>query len=85
MKLVLIESSNVQILHNTFSKYKPTKLYSLDVIISVGYRVKSLLQDETFSFNYLVMREYVCNFAETSRCYVQITLSFVVMLLFRVM
>ena len=31
----------MQILHNTFSKYKPTKVYSLDVIISVGYRVKS--------------------------------------------
>ncbi|MBQ8704472.1 MAG: virulence RhuM family protein [Bacteroidales bacterium] len=33
--------SNMQILHNTFSKYKPTKVYSFDVIISVGYRVKS--------------------------------------------
>lgn len=37
----LEEKSNMQILHNTFSKYKPTKIYSLDVIISVGYRVKS--------------------------------------------
>lgn len=34
-------NSNMQILHNTLSKYKPTKVYSLDVIISVGYRVKS--------------------------------------------
>ena len=33
--------SNMQILHNTLSKYKPTKVYNLDVIISVGYRVKS--------------------------------------------
>ena len=33
--------SNMQILHNTLSKYKPTTVYSLDVIISVGYRVKS--------------------------------------------
>lgn len=33
--------SNMQILHNTLSKYKPTQVYSLDVIISVGYRVKS--------------------------------------------
>ena len=31
----------MQILHNTLSKYKPTTVYSLDVIISVGYRVKS--------------------------------------------
>ena len=37
----LNESSNMQILHNTLSKYKPTKVYSLNVIISVGYRVKS--------------------------------------------
>ena len=33
--------SNMQILHNTLSKFKPITLYSLDVIISVGYRVKS--------------------------------------------
>ncbi|MBR5411870.1 MAG: virulence RhuM family protein [Fibrobacter sp.] len=38
----LDEKSNVQILHNTLSKYKATTIYSLDVIISVGYRVKSL-------------------------------------------
>ena len=31
----------MQILHNTLSKYKPTSIYNLDVIISVGYRVKS--------------------------------------------
>lgn len=37
----LEEKSNMQILHNTFSKYKPTKVYNLNVIISVGYRVKS--------------------------------------------
>lgn len=37
----LLETSNMQILHNTLSKYKPTKVYNLDVIISVGYRVKS--------------------------------------------
>jgi hypothetical protein len=28
-------------LHNTLSKYKPTAIYNLDVIISVGYNVKS--------------------------------------------
>ena len=37
----LEEVSNMQILHNTLSKYKPTKVYNLNVIISVGYRVKS--------------------------------------------
>lgn len=37
----LAKESNMQILHNTLSKYKPTTIYNLDVIISVGYRVKS--------------------------------------------
>ena len=37
----LDQESNMQILHNTISKYKPTSVYSLNVIISVGYRVKS--------------------------------------------
>ena len=37
----ITKESNMQILHNTLSKYKPTTIYSLDVIISVGYRVKS--------------------------------------------
>ncbi len=36
-----IDESNMQILHNTFSKYRPTRVYDLDVIISVGYRVHS--------------------------------------------
>jgi hypothetical protein len=37
----LEKDSNMQILHNTLSKYKPTTIYNLDVIISVGYRVHS--------------------------------------------
>jgi hypothetical protein len=37
----LEKESNMQILHNTLSKYKPTAIYNLDVIISVGYRVHS--------------------------------------------
>ncbi|MDE5954545.1 MAG: virulence RhuM family protein [Duncaniella sp.] len=37
----LEKEGNMQILHNTLSKFKPTQVYSLDVIISVGYRVKS--------------------------------------------
>lgn len=36
----LESSSNMQKMHNAFSD-KPTTFYSLDVIISVGYRVKS--------------------------------------------
>ena len=37
----LEEESNMQFLHNTQYKYRPVKIYNLDVIISVGYRVKS--------------------------------------------
>ncbi|MCR5713512.1 MAG: virulence protein RhuM/Fic/DOC family protein [Bacteroidales bacterium] len=33
--------SNMHFLHNTLYKYRPVKMYSLDVVISVGYRVKS--------------------------------------------
>ncbi|GAB1416825.1 hypothetical protein MASR2M117_22310 [Paludibacter sp.] len=36
----LDEKSNMHFLHNAFSD-KPVAIYSLDVIISVGYRVKS--------------------------------------------
>ena len=36
-----LEDSNMHFLHNTQYKYRPTKVYDLDVIISVGYRVKS--------------------------------------------
>ncbi len=36
-----LEESNMHFLHNTLSKYRPTTLYDLDVIISVGYRVHS--------------------------------------------
>lgn len=37
----LKEEGNMHFLHNTQYIYRPTKIYSLDVIISVGYRVKS--------------------------------------------
>ena len=36
-----LEDSNMQFLHNTQYKYRPTKIYDLDAIITVGYRVKS--------------------------------------------
>ncbi len=36
-----LDKSNMQILHNTQFKYRPTAVYDLDIIISVGYRVKS--------------------------------------------
>ena len=37
----LLQESNMQILHNTRYKYRPTRIYDLDAIISIGYRVKS--------------------------------------------
>ena len=37
----LEENSNMHSLHNTQCKYRPTKIYDLDTIICVGYRVHS--------------------------------------------
>ena len=37
----LEENSNMQFLHNTQYKYRPTRIYDLDTIICVGYRVHS--------------------------------------------
>ena len=37
----LEENSNMHFLHNTQYKYRPTKIYYLDTIICVGYRVHS--------------------------------------------
>ena len=53
------KESNMQILHNTLSKYKPTTLYSLDVIISVGYRVKSQRGVLFRKWANSVLREYL--------------------------
>ena len=50
---------NMQILHNTISKYKPTTLYSLDVVISVGYRVKSKRGTEFRRWANKVLKEYL--------------------------
>ena len=36
-----LEESNMHFLYNTQYKYRPTKIYDLDTIISVGYRVHS--------------------------------------------
>ena len=55
----LEEMSNMQILHNTFSKYKPTGVYSLDVIISVGYRVKSKRGTQFRIWASSVLKEYM--------------------------
>ena len=57
----LIRDSNMQILHNTLSKFKPISIYSLDVIISVGYRVKSLRGTQFRQWANKVLKDYLLN------------------------
>ncbi len=54
----LSEESNVQKMHITNSD-KPVEFYSLDVIISVGYRVKSLRGTQFRIWANSVLREYL--------------------------
>ena len=54
----LDEKSNVHFLHFPFSD-KPTKVYNLDVIISVGYRVKSLRGTQFRRWANRVLKEYL--------------------------
>src|SRR5690606_38464681 len=52
------EKSNVQILHISGSD-RPVKYYTLDVIISVGYRVKSLRSTQFRIWATQRLREYL--------------------------
>ena len=54
----LDEESNVQILHFANSD-KPVKLFSLDVIISVGYRVKSIQGTHFRQWANKILKEYL--------------------------
>jgi len=54
----LDEKSNVQKMHIANSD-KPVKFYSLDVIISVGYRVKSIRGTQFRQFANKVLKEYM--------------------------
>jgi len=54
----LDEQSNVHFLHIANSD-KPVKVYSLDVIISVGYRVKSIRGTQFRQFANKVFKEYM--------------------------
>lgn len=54
----LDEKSNVQFLHIANSD-KPVKFYSLDVIISVGYRVKSLRGTQFRIWANSILKEYL--------------------------
>ena len=55
----LEKDSNMQILHNTLSKYKPISTYSLDVIISVGYRIKSQRGTRFRQWANKILKEYL--------------------------
>lgn len=55
----LQQEGNMQILHNTLSKFKPTAIYSLDVIISVGYRVRSFRGTQFRRWANQVLKEYM--------------------------
>lgn len=54
----LDENSNVQILHFANSD-KPVKLYSLDIIISIGYRVKSIQGTRFRQWANKIIKEYL--------------------------
>lgn len=54
----LEEESNVHFLHIANSD-KPIKLYSLDVIISVGYRVKSIRGTQFRQWANRILKEYL--------------------------
>ena len=60
------KKSNVQNLHIAFSD-KPIKLYSLDVIISVGYRVKSLRGTQFRRWAIKILREHLLRGYSLSR------------------
>ncbi|MCQ2160342.1 MAG: virulence RhuM family protein [Bacteroidales bacterium] len=51
--------SNMQILHNSLSKYRPTTVYNLDVIISVGYRVHSQRGVQFRRWANTVLKDYI--------------------------
>ena len=63
----LSELDNVQIMH-IVNSLKPVEFYSLDVIISVGYRVKSQRGVEFRKLATSVLRDYIIKgYAENKR------------------
>lgn len=55
------EKSNMQILHNTQYKYRPTKIYNLDVIISVGKPEGCHLSQMGFSTHQAIPHQGLCH------------------------
>ena len=63
----LDEKSNVHFLHFANSD-KPVKLFSLDVIISVGYRVKSIQGTRFRQWANQIIKEYLYKDADIRQC-----------------
>jgi len=63
----LEQTSNVQNLHIAISD-KPVKFYNLDVIISVGYRVKSLQGTLFRQWATQHLKEFIINFKLLCMC-----------------
>ena len=55
----LVESDNLRKIENSDFSTKPTNVYNLDVIISVGYRVKSLRETEFCKWATQRLKEYI--------------------------
>jgi len=64
----LDKNSNMQILHNTLFKYRPTGIYNLDVIISVGYRVKSQRGVQFRQWANRILKEYLVKGYAVNEC-----------------
>ena len=65
-----LDKSNMQILHNTMFKYRPTAVYNLDVIIAVGYRVRSQRGTHPTQADVVIAKNYLSEllrFAKSNR------------------
>lgn len=54
-----VSECNMQFLHNTHYHYRPVRLYDLDIIISVGYRVHSMQGVAFRKWATKLLREYL--------------------------
>jgi len=67
----LVEKSNVQILHISGSD-RPVKYYNLDVIISVGYRVKSIQGTKFRQWATARLKEFTLSFKPFKTKYLKV-------------
>ena len=62
-----LDKSNMQILHNTMFKYRPTAVYNLDVIIAVGYRVRSQRGTHPTQADVVIAKNYLSELLRFSK------------------